>query len=226
MVKGGARLFLATSLCALTQAAQSAETISYGYDSLGRLVRVERSGSVNDGVSAQYSYDSADNRTNVTVAGVPMVLGGGFERPEVHSGYDYRAASDPSNFSGNSGVAGNGSAWGFALAPEGDQVAFLQAYSGTGASLRLAVTGLTPGISYTLRFHIAARPGYGANPVAVAFSDVALGTFVPASSAFAPVASAAFTASGPTGAVTFTGSASGDLATGLDRVTIAVTGSQ
>src|SRR5688572_6260028 len=67
MMKGGARLFLATSLCALTQSARGSETVNYGYDSLGRLVRVERTGTVNNGVNAHYSYDSADNRTNVTV---------------------------------------------------------------------------------------------------------------------------------------------------------------
>jgi YD repeat-containing protein len=216
---------LACSILALASAAQAGETVTYSYDSLGRLVGVERTGAVNNGVGARYSYDSADNRTNVTITGLPMVVGGGFESPEVGSGYEYRAAVDPSGFSGNSGVTGNGSAWGFANAPQGDQVAFIQAYGGTGGGVRLAVTGLTPGVSYSVRFHIAARPGYGANPVTVGFSDVGLGTFQPASTAFVPFTSAAFTASGPTGALTFNGSASSDLATALDWVTIAVAGS-
>lgn len=45
------------------------ETVNYTYDALGRLVQVSRSGTVNDGISASYSYDKADNRTNVTVVG-------------------------------------------------------------------------------------------------------------------------------------------------------------
>lgn len=49
----------------------AAETISYGYDSKGRLVKVERSGSINNGVKAEYKHDKADNRTNVTVTGSP-----------------------------------------------------------------------------------------------------------------------------------------------------------
>lgn len=68
-----AGLALATSAIAYATAADASETVTYAYDSLGRLVRVERSGTVNNGVNAQYSYDSADNRTNVTVnlAGTP-----------------------------------------------------------------------------------------------------------------------------------------------------------
>ena len=47
--------------------AYASETITYKYDARGRLVKVERSGSVNNNVSANYSYDKADNRTNVNV---------------------------------------------------------------------------------------------------------------------------------------------------------------
>jgi uncharacterized protein (DUF697 family) len=48
-------------------AAMATETITYSYDARGRLVRVVRTGSVNNNVSANYSYDKADNRTNVNV---------------------------------------------------------------------------------------------------------------------------------------------------------------
>lgn len=48
-------------------AAVVSETITYSYDSRGRLTKVVRSGAVNNNVSATYSYDKADNRTNVNV---------------------------------------------------------------------------------------------------------------------------------------------------------------
>ena len=49
----------------------AAETVSYRYDARGRLVKVERSGAVNNGVATNYSYDKANNRTNRNVTGVP-----------------------------------------------------------------------------------------------------------------------------------------------------------
>ena len=52
----------------LIYTAGASETITYSYDARGRLVKVVRSGTVNNGVSACYSYDKADNRSNVTVA--------------------------------------------------------------------------------------------------------------------------------------------------------------
>lgn len=48
------------------------EIVTYAYDAQGRLVQVNRSGTVNNGVQAVYSYDKADNRTNVTVTGSSM----------------------------------------------------------------------------------------------------------------------------------------------------------
>ncbi len=47
--------------------AWASETITYTYDSRGRLVKVKREGTVNNNVTANYSYDKADNRTNVNV---------------------------------------------------------------------------------------------------------------------------------------------------------------
>ena len=49
-------------------AAYAGETITYSYDARGRLVKVARTGTVNNNVTANYSYDKADNRTNVNVA--------------------------------------------------------------------------------------------------------------------------------------------------------------
>lgn len=47
--------------------ANASETVNYTYDARGRLVKVERSGTVNNNVSAEYKYDKGDNRTNVNV---------------------------------------------------------------------------------------------------------------------------------------------------------------
>lgn len=43
------------------------ESFTYSYDARGRLVKVARSGTVNNGTSECYNYDKADNRQYVTV---------------------------------------------------------------------------------------------------------------------------------------------------------------
>jgi chorismate-pyruvate lyase len=61
-------------LCAATLASvptHASETLSYSYDSLGRLVKVARAGTINNGTTACYAYDRADNRNNVTVSTSP-----------------------------------------------------------------------------------------------------------------------------------------------------------
>jgi hypothetical protein len=58
-------------VAAIPSLAFAGETINYSYDAKGRLVKVERSGTVNNGVTSNYSHDKADNRTNVTVTGSP-----------------------------------------------------------------------------------------------------------------------------------------------------------
>lgn len=47
------------------------ETINYTYDARGRLLKVEHSGSVNNNLQANYTYDKADNRANLNVTGSP-----------------------------------------------------------------------------------------------------------------------------------------------------------
>jgi len=61
------KILIALVIAAAAAAAMASETITYTYDARGRLVRVVRSGSVNNNVAANYSYDKADNRTNVNV---------------------------------------------------------------------------------------------------------------------------------------------------------------
>ena len=56
---------------AAAAAATAAETIVYRYDARGRLVKVERSGTVNNGVQTSYTLDKADNRTAKTTTGSP-----------------------------------------------------------------------------------------------------------------------------------------------------------
>jgi len=56
---------------ALVGIASANETITYSYDAKGRLVKVVHTGSVNNNVIANYSYDRADNRTNLNVSGAP-----------------------------------------------------------------------------------------------------------------------------------------------------------
>lgn len=66
------RLVLAaTAVSAVPALTWATEIITYTYDAKGRLVKVERSGTVNNGVKAEYKHDKADNRTTVTVTGSP-----------------------------------------------------------------------------------------------------------------------------------------------------------
>lgn len=51
--------------------ALAAEAITYTYDAKGRLVKVVRSGSVNNNVTIDYEHDKADNRTRLKVTGSP-----------------------------------------------------------------------------------------------------------------------------------------------------------
>jgi YD repeat-containing protein len=59
----GASALLAAS------SALAAETIKYSYDVHGRLVKVERTGTVNNNVVTTYTHDRANNRTNKTTTG-------------------------------------------------------------------------------------------------------------------------------------------------------------
>ena len=50
-------------------AAPAAETVTYVYDALGRLVAVSTAGGPNDGLAVSTDYDPAGNRASYGVAG-------------------------------------------------------------------------------------------------------------------------------------------------------------
>lgn len=63
-------LIAAASMIGAVQAS-AAETITYTYDAKGRLVKVVRTGTVNNNVQTAYDHDKADNRKRVTTTGSP-----------------------------------------------------------------------------------------------------------------------------------------------------------
>lgn len=49
--------------------ATATETITYTYDARGRLVKVERTGTINNNVKTEYEHDKANNRKRVKTTG-------------------------------------------------------------------------------------------------------------------------------------------------------------
>lgn len=65
------KLATAASLLVMVGSARASETISYSYDAQGRLITSVHNGTVNNGTQSNYTFDDADNRTNVTIVGGP-----------------------------------------------------------------------------------------------------------------------------------------------------------
>lgn len=63
------RCVCAASLSLLGSAALANETVRYIYDARGRLIRVDRTGAINNGVTATYEYDRANNRRRARTTG-------------------------------------------------------------------------------------------------------------------------------------------------------------
>lgn len=66
-----AMMGLVAAMAATSSQPLGNETVNYSYDARGRLVQVRHAGDVNNNVVSNYSYDKADNRTNVNVTGTP-----------------------------------------------------------------------------------------------------------------------------------------------------------
>jgi len=66
-MRHGDKLVFAMAALMVAATALASETVTYTYDARGRLVKVERAGTVNNGVRAGYEYDKGDNRTVVNM---------------------------------------------------------------------------------------------------------------------------------------------------------------
>lgn len=65
----GLMVMLLTSSSAM---ALAVETNTFTYDAKGRLTKVVKTGSVNNGVTVEVAHDKADNRTKIKVTGAPQ----------------------------------------------------------------------------------------------------------------------------------------------------------
>jgi hypothetical protein len=66
-------LFIFCSPFVLSTPVMASETITYTYDGKGRVVKVVRTGTINNNVTYDYTHDRADNRTHVKVTNSPNV---------------------------------------------------------------------------------------------------------------------------------------------------------
>jgi len=151
----------------------------------------------------------------------------GFETPSIGSGssaYQYNPTGGSWTFSGSSpngsGIVGNGSAFGNPTAPQGVQAAFLQEYG----TISQTISGLIPGVNYTIGFLGAERPfNNSAQSWNVTVNGTVVASFNPGSSATSYMpCTATFKATAATQTVAFVGTdlAGGDNTVFIDNVRI------
>ena len=156
-----------------------------------------------------------------------FIPNGGFEAP-VTSAYSYNPSGGAWTFSANSGnngsgLVGNGSAFSNPTSPEGKQAAFFQ---GTG-TITQAVTGLTPGVTYTVSFSAAQRGGTyinGGQTWNLKLDGTSIGSYAPGPSATMFVDyTTTFTATAVTHTLAFAGTNlnTGDNTAFIDNVRMA-----
>lgn len=68
LVRTGAAI---AAILATIPIVNATETITYSYDAKGRLVKVVRTGTVNNNVTVDYEHDKADNRTRLKTTNSP-----------------------------------------------------------------------------------------------------------------------------------------------------------
>lgn len=231
-------LWSATSGLALmfaTSGSAFAETVTYKYDALGRVVTVGVVNGPANGTSVSYGYDPVGNRSQVAIggsstptptpaAGPGDVRNGSFGQPNVNGGYRYTPSVADNSFTAGAGVAGNGSGFDFPPAPDSNgQVGFVQGAGnsdGTPSAITLDTYGLTVGATYYVRFQISQRRDYLGNAIAVAAGNVALGSYTANSASWVQISTTSFTATASMMPISFTGRTNADQTTGIDVVEV------
>jgi len=179
-------------------------------------------------ISATYSGDAANNGSiSATLTQVVNSSGGAsslvnasFETPGLGKGYQYNPSGSGIGwtFDSQSGIQGNGSAWGAVAAPDGVQTAFVQ---GTGT---LSQTLSLNGGGYTLSFQAAHRScciSPYLQPIKVTVDGTQIGSLVsPANTSFSSFSIPFSLASTGAHTFTFTGTDPSDKTTFIDKVTI------
>jgi hypothetical protein len=163
----------------------------------------------------------------VAASTVPTIADAGFETPAVGSGYVYNPSGTGWTFTAGtpfgSGVAGNGSAFtsGNPAAPQGTQVAFLQATS----TISQSVAGWSAG-TYTISFSAAQRENWqhGGQNFQVLVDGAVVGTFMPSGIGYATYSTDPFTVTAGAHTITFQGldSVGGDNTAFIDNVQLQV----
>ncbi len=146
--------------------------------------------------------------SSMTIAGSPAdILNAGFEDPILGTGasaYQYDPTGTAWSFTGEAGVAGNGSGFtaGNPNAPQGTQVAFLQETGTMTQTVDFTVAG-----TYQLSFSAAQRANYGSSKekVQVLIDGTVVDAFTPASTRYNSYTTAAFTVTAGSHTITFAG---------------------
>jgi hypothetical protein len=137
------------------------------------------------------------------------------------SNYTYDPSGGSWTFSpavGNSGsgIALNGSGFGNPTAPQGSQVAFLQA----NGTITQTMTGLSPGSGYTITFSAAQRMSWGGTESwNVCIDGNVVASFSSATASFVDY-TAHFTATSTSHVLSFVGTTTGDDTVFLDNVRV------
>ncbi|MEK7951627.1 hypothetical protein WKV53_14010 [Luteolibacter sp. Y139] len=94
------------------------------------------------------------DNVQITVT-APVASNNSFETPSLGASHQYNPSGASWTFTGQSGIAGNGSAFNVSGAPMGTQVAFVQ----SAGSIAQTLTGFTVGRTYVISYSSAQRPG-------------------------------------------------------------------
>ena len=169
-----------------------------------------------------FSGVAAATLASGAASAAPVIMDGSFEAP-VTGSYVYNPTVDGVVFNAGSGVQHNGSAFGFANAPNGVQTAFIQSSYTYIGQITFALANLVVGQAYDIGFSGASRMDYTTNAFTVALNGAALGSYNIASTAWQSFTTNSFVATATTASLSFTGSptTTGDNDVGLDNVTVA-----